>query len=166
MDYEKTRQIVLVKSDIEATYGSRGQGRKRKLIDDDDDIASSCPAHSDSTSTPPSFSPQQSPSSSSPPSPPEAESDSNDSSGAIPSFPDLVAEIIADTNEDDNAEVEAPSTSATTLTEALRLSNLFQYPSATHPSPPSLRFLLEYWKKAEDGLEIEREFHETPSGSA
>jgi hypothetical protein len=193
MDHEKTRKIVLVKADVEETYGAPARGQKRKLIQDDDTspaLAIEAPANPPSDDPPSSSqvdaaptaaaaTPLQPetpsiPASSTASAPLPAPSTGADGVEPEPDFAQMVQEMIAEVEDDDletlqsilAAPVAPNSATIESSPDSLKLVNLFHYPSTSEPKPPSLPFFMQYWHKAVRSFEVERDFHEVQQPSS
>jgi hypothetical protein len=156
MHPDKARKMTLLKMDIVQTYGAPPRGRKRKHSDDDDDEETSVQAPANQSETAPANSPTST-SSDSPNSANDSESDDS-----IPSFSNVVQNLIEESADSSPTDLPSSSTRTTTIadSESRLLKNLFQFPTPSNPSPASLKYMQMYWPKGEAHLRIEEEYQE------
>jgi hypothetical protein len=110
MHPDKVRKMTLLKMDISHTYGPPPRSHKRKFGDDEGTLSQSPPDQSTSST----------------------ETDVDASDNSIPTFSNVVEGLIQDTS---NEPAESDGSPAFQGREARLLKNLFQYPTASEPSP-------------------------------
>ncbi|KAF9007368.1 hypothetical protein BDQ17DRAFT_1422750 [Cyathus striatus] len=91
----------------------------------------------------------------------EAENNDDMDNDSIISFSALADELMADVTEADlkGTNHDSPNNSDSHI-DYHTLKHLFHYASQSNLCLPSYKFMLEYWKKAELGINMEVTFHE------